>query len=59
MFNAIGSMRKTTNSRLLQSFSRQPLLEIPSAHVRIVDIGIIWRFAFSTSDECDLNILVG
>ena len=59
MFNANGSLRKTANSRLLQSFSRHPLLEIPSAHVIIVDIGIIWRFAFSTSDECDLNILVG
>ena len=59
MFNANGSLRKTANSRLLQSFSRHPLLEIPSAHVRIVDIGIIWRFAFSTSDECDLNIRSG
>ena len=29
MFNTDGSMRKTAKSKLLQSFSRQPPLEVP------------------------------
>ena len=48
MFNADGSKNK-----LLQSFSRQPVLEVPSAYGSLVDIGIIWRLASPTSDDHD------
>ena len=53
MFNADGSMRKNAKSKLLQSFSRQLVLEVPSAYVSLVDIGITWRLAFPTSDDHD------
>ena len=53
MFNADGSMRKTTKSKLLQSFSRQPVLEVPSAYISLVDMGLIWRLASPTSDDRD------
>ena len=53
MFNADGSMRKTAKSKLLQSFSRQPVLEVPSAYGSLVDIGIIWRLASPASDDHD------
>ena len=45
MFNADGSMRKTAKSKLLQSFSRQPVLEVPSAYISLVDMGLISSFA--------------
>ena len=53
MFNADGSKRKTARSKLLQSFSIQPVLEVPSAYVSIIDMGLIWRLASPTSDDCD------
>ena len=53
MFNADGSKRKTAKSKLLQSFSIQPVLEVPSAYVSIIDMGLIWRLASPTSDDCD------
>ena len=53
MFNADGSTRKTGKSKLLQSFSRQPVLEVPSAYISLVDMGLIWRLASPTSDDHD------
>ena len=59
MFNPNGSMRKTAKSKLLQSFPRQPLLEVPSAYVSLVDMGLIWRLAFPTSGKRDPKIRSG
>ena len=35
MFNANGSMRKTAKTKLFQSFSRYPVLEVPSAYITL------------------------
>ena len=59
MFNADGSMRKTAKSKLLQSFSRQPVLEVPSAYIKLVDMGLIWRLASPTSDDHDAKTRSG
>ena len=53
MFNANGSMRKTTKSKSLQLFSRQHVLEVPSAYASLVDMGFICSLAFPTSDDRD------
>ena len=53
MFNADGSMRKTAKSKLLQLFSRQPVLEVPSAYASLVDMRLICRLALPTSDDHD------
>ena len=52
-------MRKTAKSKLLQSFSRQPVLEVPSAYISLVDMGLIWRLASPTSDDCDAKTCSG
>ena len=49
MFNADGFMRKTAKRKLLQSFSRQPLLEVSSAYISLDDMGLIWRLASPSS----------
>ena len=46
-------MRKTAKSKLLQSFSRQPLLTKPLTYTSLVDMGLIWRLASPTSDDRD------
>ena len=53
MFNTNGSMRKTAKNNFPQLFSRHSLLEVPSVYVSLVDMGLIWRLASSTSDNCD------
>ena len=56
MFNVDGSIRKTAKSKLLQSFSRQPLLEVPSAYISPFDMRLICicsLSAFPTSDDRD------
>ena len=46
-------MRKTAKSKLLQSCSRHPVLEVPLAHISLVDMGLICRLASPTSDDRD------
>ena len=53
MFNADGFMRKTAKRKLLQSFSRQPLLEVSSAYISLDDMGLIWSLASPSSDNLD------
>ena len=38
---------------MLQSFYRQPLLEVLSVYFSLVDMRLIWRLASPTSDDCD------
>ena len=59
MFNADGSMRKIAKSKCLQSFSIQPLLEVPSAYISLVDMGLVWRLASPTSDNHDAKTRSG
>lgn len=47
-------MKKTAKRKLLQSFSKQPLLEVSSAYVSLADMELIWRLAFQTSDDRDV-----
>ena len=42
LFNADDSMRKTTQGKLLHPFSRQPLPEVPSKYVSLIDM---WKFS--------------
>ena len=53
IFNIDGFMIKTAKGKLLQSFYRQPLLEVLSVYFSLVDMRLIWRLASPTSDDCD------
>ena len=46
-------MRNAAKIKLPQSFSRQPVLEVPSACISHVDMGPIWRLASPKSDDHD------
>ena len=59
MFNADGSMRKTAKTKLFQSFSRYPVLEVPSAYISLVDMRLIWRLVSPTSDDRDAKARSG
>ena len=59
VFNADDSKRKTAKRKLLQSFSRQPVLEVPSAYISFVDMGFIWRLASPKSDDPDATTRSG
>ena len=43
LFNADDSMRKTTQGKLLQPFSRQPFPEVPSKYVSLIDMRLMWK----------------
>ena len=45
MYNVDGSMRKTSNSLLLQLFHVNPVLGKPHEFISIVDMGLIWRLS--------------
>ena len=59
MFNADGSKRKTAKRKLFQSFSRQPVFEVPSAYISFVDMGLSWRLASPKSDDRDATTRSG
>ena len=59
MFNVDGSMRKTAKSKLLQSFSREPVQHIEQPSICLVDMGLIWRLATPISDDRDIKTRCG
>ena len=54
MFNIDGSMRKTSKSKILQGFVRNPETNLES-YISVIDMGLIWRLATPTSDDRDVK----
>ena len=52
-------MKKTTRSMLLQSFSWQPLLKVPSEYVSIVDMSFSWTLGSPTSVDGNVKACSG
>ena len=52
-------MKKTARSMLLQSFSRQPLLKVPSEYVSIVDMSFSWTLGSPTSVDGNVKACSG
>ena len=59
MFNADGSKGKNAKRKLLQSFSRQLVFDVPSVYISFVDMGLIWRLASPKSDDRDATTRSG
>ena len=53
MYNVDGSMRKTCKSKLLHKFNLDLVAEKPQGHISLVDMGLIWRLATPTSEDCE------
>ena len=53
LYNVDGSMRKTAKSKLLDLFNRDPVAENPTGHISLVDMGLIWRLATPTPEDCE------
>ena len=51
-FNTNGSMRKLQRASCFSCF-QDPLFEVPSVYIILVDMGLIWRLASKSFDDCD------